>query len=88
MASMVSSVPHLRSGTVVARDCMSATGSEFEFMNMDAAVAKFLRGGQETHADGHTDVHLRSAQTACAREPVCEECRETGEDDKEDGDDP
>ena len=28
---------------------MSATGREFEFMNMDAAVAKFLQAGQATH---------------------------------------
>ena len=57
MASMVSSGPHLRRETVVARDCMSATGREFEFMNMDAAVAKFLQAGQATHdheRDGRT----------------------------------
>lgn len=36
---------------------MSATGREFEFMNMDAAVAKFLQAGQATHdheRDGRT----------------------------------
>ena len=52
MASMVSSEPHLRRGTVVARDCMSATGREFEFMNMEAAVAKFLQGVRQQKRTG------------------------------------
>jgi hypothetical protein len=60
MASMVSSAPHLRRGTVVARDCMSATGREFEFMNMDAAVAKFLQGAKVTHENEQTNLHLGS----------------------------
>ena len=42
IASFVSSSPHLRSGTVAARGCKRATGSEFEFMNVAAAIAKFL----------------------------------------------
>lgn len=60
MASMVSSGPHLRRGTVVARDCMSATGRELEFMNMEAAVAKFLQAAQTTDEKEREDVHLRS----------------------------
>ena len=60
MASMVSSAPHLSRGTVVARDCMSATGREFEFMNMDAAVAKFLQGDKVTHENEQMNLHLSS----------------------------
>jgi hypothetical protein len=40
MALLVSCSPHLRPGTVITRDCMSAMGSEFEFMNIAAAIAK------------------------------------------------
>ena len=49
MASNVSPGPHLRRGTVVARDCIRATGRELEFMNMAAAVAKLLYGVETTH---------------------------------------
>ena len=42
IASLVSSSPHLSPGTVAARDCKRATGREFEFMNVAAAIAKFL----------------------------------------------
>ena len=42
MASFVSSSPHLRPGTVAAMDCKRATGRELEFMNVAAAIAKFL----------------------------------------------
>jgi len=36
---------HLKPGTVAARDCKRATGREFEFMNVAAAIAKFLCEG-------------------------------------------
>jgi len=42
IASFVLSSPHLRSGTVAARDCKRATGSKLEFINVTAAIAKFL----------------------------------------------
>jgi hypothetical protein len=42
MASMVSFFPHSSPGTVSASDWRSATGREFEFIIMAAAIAKFL----------------------------------------------
>ena len=42
MESIVSSRPHLSPGTETASDWRSATGREFEFMIMAAAIAKFL----------------------------------------------
>lgn len=60
---------------MVTRDCMSATGSEFEFMNMEAAVAKFLEGAQATNEGESDDVHLSTFQTTCTSEPVSNEGR-------------
>jgi hypothetical protein len=42
MASLLSSLPHFSPGTVTTRLCINAMGNEFEFMNMAAAMAKFL----------------------------------------------
>lgn len=42
MASLLSSSPHFSPGTVITRLCIRAIGSEFEFMNIDAATAKLL----------------------------------------------
>ena len=42
MASLLSSSSHFSPGTVTTRLCMSAIGREFEFMNIDAAIAKEL----------------------------------------------
>lgn len=70
MASIVSSEPLLRIGTVVARDCISATGREFEFMNMEAAVAKFLRRTETILRMKLMDVHLGASETTCAGEAV------------------
>lgn len=75
MASTVSSGPHLRKGTVVARDCMSATGREFEFMNMAAAVAKLLCTMRTSQEKEGMDAHLGAFQTTCPSEPVGNECR-------------
>jgi hypothetical protein len=42
IAFLLSSGVHLRPCTLRTRLCMSAMGSEFEFMNIEAAIAKFL----------------------------------------------
>lgn len=42
MASAESSSSHFKPGTVITKLCIRAMGSEFEFMNMDAAMAKAL----------------------------------------------
>ena len=42
IAFLLSSLPHLRPGTVTTRLCIRAMGSEFEFMNIDAAIANDL----------------------------------------------
>jgi hypothetical protein len=42
MAFLLSSSPHFKPGTVTTRLCIKAMGSEFEFMNIAAAMAKFL----------------------------------------------
>ena len=44
MAFLLSSASHFKPGTVTTRLCISAIGSEFEFMNMDAAMANDLHG--------------------------------------------
>jgi hypothetical protein len=42
MASLLSSEPHFSPETVTTRLCINAIGSELEFMNMEAAIAKLL----------------------------------------------
>lgn len=42
MASVLSSSPQVRPGTVTTSDCSKAIGRELEFMNIEAAIAKFL----------------------------------------------
>jgi hypothetical protein len=49
MELIVSSRPHSSPGTETTRDWRSATGREFEFMIMAAAIAKFL---EEVFSDG------------------------------------
>lgn len=42
MAFLLSSCPHFNPGTVTTKLCIKAIGNEFEFMNIDAAIAKLL----------------------------------------------
>ena len=44
MTSLLSSSPHIRSGTEATRLCMRAIGRALEFINMAAAVTKLLLG--------------------------------------------
>jgi hypothetical protein len=43
IAFVLSSGVHLRPCTLITRLCMRAMGSEFEFMNIEAAIAKLLQ---------------------------------------------
>lgn len=54
---------------------MSATGREFEFMNMAAAVAKLLCTMRTSQEKEGMDAHLGAFQTTCPSEPAGNECR-------------
>ena len=91
MAFLLSSASHFKPGTVTTRLCISAIGSEFEFMNMDAAIAKALirvLSAKFGLKKGQRSIPLRLFQPHDYSEEVCDDHGHEGGDDEEYGYDP